>query len=492
MKFYRILSLLLVFILLIPASVSCSDNEGIDEGDFQAEVSETATNYVMMEISYTSSERKLVTGKIVIELDPTAAPITVQNFQGLVADGFYDGLTFHRVYKGFMIQGGDPDGDGSGGSPNKIKGEFSANGHNNPISHTRGVISMARSGLSYDSASSQFFIVHEDSTFLDGQYAAFGRVIYGMNTVDGIARTQVTYSAGADTVPTSPVNPVTINYAKFVTVSGNSVTVQSTSNITSTVDLSTVEPFVSEEVTTQPSTTAPQPTVTSTVQTATTAPPSTEPTPIITTEITTESDNEPTPPQPDPPQPGDPDFSTIAIEDYQTTDSVTDLVLLTVSYTDEDGIRQSGKIVFRLFPSIAPQTVSHFQALVAAHTLDGSAFFRIVKGYLLCGGITDCETVTGEFSANGKENTLSHVRGTVSMLRGADYNSATGQFFILQRAYPQYDGQYAAFAFVAYGMDTVDAIAATPLGLNSETFDQTAPLDPVTITSVHFLTRKEV
>ncbi len=123
-----------------------------------------------------------------IELDETAAPITVENFKQLVADGFYDGLIFHRVISGFMIQGGDPTGTGCGGSQNNIKGEFRMNGVNNPISHLRGVISMARSGHP-DSASSQFFICHEDAKFLDGQYAAFGKVFEGMDVVDRIANT---------------------------------------------------------------------------------------------------------------------------------------------------------------------------------------------------------------------------------------------------------------------------------------------------------------
>lgn len=125
-------------------------------------------------------------GKIDLELDADTAPITVTNFVNLVNDGFYDGLTFHRIMKGFMIQGGDPNGDGTGGSSKTIKGEFSSNGVENNISHKRGVISMARS-QDVDSASSQFFIVHEDSTFLDGQYAAFGKVTDGMKVVDKIA-----------------------------------------------------------------------------------------------------------------------------------------------------------------------------------------------------------------------------------------------------------------------------------------------------------------
>ena len=131
-------------------------------------------------------------GKIVMELYADIAPITVTNFVKLVQEKFYDGLTFHRVVEGFMIQGGDPNGDGTGGSDEKIFGEFAVNGFENNLSHTRGVISMARRGNPYyDSASSQFFICHGDSTFLDGQYAAFGRVISGMDVVDRIASVPV-------------------------------------------------------------------------------------------------------------------------------------------------------------------------------------------------------------------------------------------------------------------------------------------------------------
>ena len=124
-------------------------------------------------------------GTVKVELDADAAPITVTNFLKLAKDGFYDGLTFHRIISGFMIQGGDPLGNGTGGSEETIKGEFSENGVENELSHIRGAISMARA-RAYDSASSQFFIVHEDSVFLDGQYACFGYVTDGMDVVDAI------------------------------------------------------------------------------------------------------------------------------------------------------------------------------------------------------------------------------------------------------------------------------------------------------------------
>lgn len=124
--------------------------------------------------------------KIKLELYPDIAPISCENFEKLVKEGFYDGLTFHRVIPGFMIQGGCPKGNGTGGPGYSIKGEFAANGVKNDLKHTRGVLSMARSMMP-DSAGSQFFIMHKDAPHLDGQYAAFGKVIEGMDVVDEIA-----------------------------------------------------------------------------------------------------------------------------------------------------------------------------------------------------------------------------------------------------------------------------------------------------------------
>ncbi len=131
--------------------------------------------------------------KIELELSPEAAPKTVENFEMLVKSGFYDGLTFHRIIPGFMIQGGDPLGNGMGGAEKNIPGEFRANGHNNPIKHERGVISMARA-FDPNSASSQFFIMHADAPHLDGQYAAFGKVVSGMDAVDEIASIPTDYN----------------------------------------------------------------------------------------------------------------------------------------------------------------------------------------------------------------------------------------------------------------------------------------------------------
>ena len=152
-------------------------------------------------------------GDIVIELQPDIAPITVTNFKNLVDDGFYDGLTFHRIADltregGYIIQGGDPDGNGTGGSKKTIKGEFSANGVKNDLSHVRGVVSMARSGYSYNSASSQFFICAGDCTFLNGNYAAFAVVVEGMDVVDRIIEETPLYN-------TMPIYDVVITRAYF-------------------------------------------------------------------------------------------------------------------------------------------------------------------------------------------------------------------------------------------------------------------------------------
>ncbi|MGN0547359.1 MAG: peptidylprolyl isomerase [Acutalibacteraceae bacterium] len=154
-------------------------------------------------------------GSFIIELYPEYAPQTVDNFVKLVSDGFYDGLTFHRVMEDFMAQGGDPDGTGMGGSKDKIFGEFAQNGfRQNTLSHTRGVVSMARSSNDFNSASSQFFICYGDETFLDGSYAAFGKVIKGMEVVDSFLEIERTYNAYGE--KSSPVEPIVIEKAEVL------------------------------------------------------------------------------------------------------------------------------------------------------------------------------------------------------------------------------------------------------------------------------------
>jgi len=182
-------------------------------------VTDEITDHVRLNVSYTDANGIPRTGDIVIRLFQEIAPQTVKNFQELVAADFYDGLTFHRVSPGFMIQGGDPKGNGSGDSGKNLHGEFRKNGFQNNLEHVRGAVSMAR-GNGYNSASCQFFIVHEDSRAdLDGLYASFGYVVYGMETVDAITEIDLDYKAGSiDTVPTSPRYPVTINDASFVKI----------------------------------------------------------------------------------------------------------------------------------------------------------------------------------------------------------------------------------------------------------------------------------
>ena len=176
----RITVLLLALLLL--GSLACAKGTQAPAAAENKEETQVDKTYPVATITMKDG------GVIQLELYPEIAPESVKNFISLANSGFYDGLIFHRVISGFMIQGGDPDGRGTGGPGYSIKGEFSANGVKNDLSHERGVISMARA-MSYDSAGSQFFICHADSQFLDGQYAAFGRVISGLDVVDRIAKT---------------------------------------------------------------------------------------------------------------------------------------------------------------------------------------------------------------------------------------------------------------------------------------------------------------
>lgn len=176
----------------------------------------TAVASVMMLCTLTAcgDDKNGAGAQFTITLYPDYAPITCENFEKLVEDGFYDGLTFHRVVDDFMAQGGDPQGDGTGGSKDTIKGEFSANGVDNQLSHTRGIVSMARSS-EMDSASSQFFICYtDDCAFLDGNYAAFGEVTEGMEVVDSFL--QVERTVGNDRAISAPVEPIVIDTAVMI------------------------------------------------------------------------------------------------------------------------------------------------------------------------------------------------------------------------------------------------------------------------------------
>ena len=173
-----------------PTASAASAVSAIPTGDASAEATQAA---ITKNSDYARADDPVATitlsdgSAITVELYPAAAPNTVANFVELANTGYYDGLTFHRVISGFMIQGGDPKGDGTGGPGYAIKGEFTQNGVDNRLTHARGVISMARSSLGFDTAGSQFFLVHGDASYLDGQYAAFGEVTGGMDVVDRIA-----------------------------------------------------------------------------------------------------------------------------------------------------------------------------------------------------------------------------------------------------------------------------------------------------------------
>ncbi|WP_342574469.1 peptidylprolyl isomerase [Solibacillus sp. FSL K6-1781] len=175
-KYYQIVLFTVLIVILAACGKETAENE---DQETTVNYAEEVTENPIVTITMENDE------KIVIELEPKTAPNTVANFISLVEDGFYDGLIFHRVIPGFMIQGGDPDGTGMGGPDYAIKGEFTSNGFENKLTHERGVISMARS-QDPDSAGSQFFIMTEQATHLDGDYAAFGKVTEGMETVDEI------------------------------------------------------------------------------------------------------------------------------------------------------------------------------------------------------------------------------------------------------------------------------------------------------------------
>jgi len=218
---HRIISL---FILLCFAA-GCSPNTGVSKDEPQqaaeSELSEKPMDVSSNEPKQEAEQKSLVLGdlmantiqatitmedggEIVLELYPELAPQSVRNFVYLAREGFYDGLKFHRIMKGFMIQGGDPDGIGSGGPGYSIKGEFKSNGFTNDLKHERGVLSMARS-QSYNSAGSQFFIMHSDYPSLNGEYAAFGRVTEGMDVVDRLAETPNSGPNGAVDEESKPV-----------------------------------------------------------------------------------------------------------------------------------------------------------------------------------------------------------------------------------------------------------------------------------------------
>jgi len=209
--------------ILLAFTVSCDQREApkFTELDFSevdastCQETTTQTDYVKLSVSIREDKdaEPVVLDDIIIRLYPDVAPGTVENFKKLVAEKFYDGLTFHRIYKGFMIQGGCPKGDGTGDAGQDIKGEFTSNGFENNLKHIRGVVSMARGGGDPNSASCQFFIMHKANADLNGDYAAFGYVVAGMDSVDEIANVPVQKK---NNEMSDPLVIVTIESIRFV------------------------------------------------------------------------------------------------------------------------------------------------------------------------------------------------------------------------------------------------------------------------------------
>lgn len=427
----KILSLLLVLALLF-SFAACGDTDVPPTPDTATKMSdldfssvdasyftetEEVTDYVKMSVAYTNADGVQETGDIIIRLFAQVAPRTVQNFKNLVKRGFYDGLTFHRVMEGFMIQGGASSIE----SVPSIMGEFTSNGFVNNLLHVRGVISMVRSN-DPNSASSQFFIMHKANTNLDGKYASFGYVVHGMDTVDGIATSKVQYNPYTGEL-SAPSYSIRINQAVFVQ-----------KNDTPTEDKTHLAPAME-----------------------------------------------------------DLDLSALDIADVTETDTVTDLVKLTVSYTDKDGAAQTGNIIVRLFEEVAPTTVANFQNLVKNGSYNGTIFHRISKNFMIQGGElnTSLPSIKGEFTSNGFTNNLRHIRGVISMARNYIPNSATSQFFIMHADVASLDNNYASFGYVVYGMDTVDGIANTSVQANSAMNGEvSSPVNPVTIVNACFVESK--
>ena len=398
----KVLCIVLALLLATLPLTACEKDEAPDESE-----AETDTNLEKVELVEQKTNVVAIQvqgyGSIIARLRPDVAPITVENFQNLVAEGFYDGLIFHRVIKDFMIQGGDPDGNGTGGSGKNIKGEFASNGVNNTLKHERGTLSMARSNAP-NSASSQFFICHQTRgvAHLDGEYAAFGTVLYGMEVVDAIAEVKT----GAND---KPLTDVVIQSIRFATLKDAPVEDESEAKTETDV------PFVDEN-----------------------------------------------------------------IEKVTLVEEQTDLVAIQ--------IKDFGTIIVELSPTAAPITVENFKKLVSEKFYDGLIFHRVIENFMIQGGApkdnsTPPQTITGEFSSNGVENPLKHVRGTVSMARVPDDpNSASSQFFICQttEGVAHLDGNYAAFGTVLFGMEIVDKIAAVQTNLSSK------PLTDIVITSIQF------
>ena len=342
-------------------------------------------------------------GVIILELDAKAAPKTVANFVKLVRSGFYNGLTFHRVIEGFMIQGGDPNADGTGGSSEKIEGEFLSNGYPNTIRHERGVISMARSN-DMNSASSQFFICNATNSSvsgLDGKYAAFGRVLTGMEVVDAITGSTAQYGYDNNGTIANKSYQARIREMKVIiygAADNNNVQVPTTDN------------------------------------------------------NQTPTDNNQTPTDP------------LAKYTEDTSISKKDYYYVAMNIKDHGVIVL--KLDATAAPETVANFVSlvrenFYDGLTFHRVISG---FMIQGGDPKANGTGGSGTsITGEFLANGYPNTIRHEKGVISMARSNDMNSASSQFFICNAtnsSVSSLDGKYAAFGHVIEGIEVVDSITS--------------------------------
>ena len=360
------------------------------------------------EIAIVSMEVKDA-GEIILLLDATTAPITTENFVNLVNEGFYNGKTFHRIVKGFMIQGGDPNADGSGGLSEKIKGEFTNNGVYNNLSHIRGTISMARSGDSKNSASCQFFICNSDATTLDGNYAAFGYVIEGLDVVDKITNKYYKVTNRAEDYPDMGM------YGGTIKNKSEQPVIESAKVLDSYYSKVTKKTYTTNFI------------------------------PEATTTVNDDDKCE-----------------------YYYTRNVKDHELKTVVMN----VKDYGEVEILLDATTAPETVANFIKLVNEGFYDGLTFHRIIEDFMIQGGDPNADgsgnldtPIKGEFANNGHPNDIDHKRGVISMARGgsyfnpeAYYNTASCQFFICHEDSPHLNGDYAAFGYVIKGMRVIDNV----------------------------------
>lgn len=348
--------------------------------------SQNAANTEFVADLLPTSDEDIGENSFIITLREDKAPITCENFEKLVSEGFYDGTTFHRVVNDFMAQGGDPEGTGMGGSGTNIKGEFSANGVKNDLKHMKGIVSMARA-QDNDSASSQFFICYDEVSFLDGQYAAFGQVTQGMEVVDRFLNVDRKLNSSYELA--EPIQPITIIKAEMI----------------------------------------------------------------------------------------DPDANGHKRAKF------------TMDFTEREF--KEGKFIITLNAEKAPISCENFEKLVNDGFYNGSNFHRVIDGFMAQGGapasaeeMTD--TIKGEFTENGVDNDLKHVKGTVSMARAEDPDSASSQFFICFDTCENLDGKYAAFGKVTEGMDVVDGFTSVTRGV-SQTGEVSVPGSPITIVKAEMI-----